>query len=98
MFLINPRSYSTTHCFFQLKDAFLGLQKLVHLDDNLRQKYDADLAQVETSVRETHKELEIVKDRVTRLEHEVRQLKKEAAQSKEDTFLQGTTHVLPLLV
>ena len=54
-------------------------------------------------MRETVKDLENVKDRVTRLEHEVRQLKVEAAQSKltktvEDTFLQGTTHVLPLLV
>ena len=86
----------------------MGLQKLVHLDDNLRQKYDADLAQVETSVRETHKELEIVNDRVARLEHElcrleVRQLKLEAAQSKltetvEDTFPQGTAHVLSYLV
>ena len=85
----------------------MGLQQLIHLDDNLRQKYDADLAQVETSVRETVKDLENVKDRVTRLEHElcrleVRQLKLEAAQSKpsetvEDTFPQGMTNVLPFL-
>ena len=89
----------------------MGLQQLIHLDDNLRQKYDADLAQVETLVRETHKELENVKDRVTRLEHEVRhdlcrlevrQLKLEAAQSKlsetvEDTFPQGTANVLPYI-
>ena len=87
----------------------MGLQQLIHLDENLRQKYDADLALAETSVRETRKELENVKDRVTRLEHEVRhglcrlevrQLKLEAAQSKpsetvEDTFPQGTAHVLP---
>ena len=88
----------------------MDLQQLINLDDNLRQKYDADLAQIETLVRENHKELENVKDRVTRLEHgwcrlehEVRQLKLEAAQSKlsetvEDTFPQGTAHVLSYLV
>lgn len=74
----------------KLTAAFSGLKTLIQSDDNLSQKLDKDVKQLELIGRETHRELQNIKDRLRTLECEVKQLKTDVAQSKLDHAAKDT--------